>query len=156
MPPVDQTTLKVEIIKQHPGAQTAARRVKANIPGKFFPQLQPAEQKALYDGEAVEFRERYSFSKHAKGRGAAHHGPGVRVVCMSDAIDDPDNNGFWTTLALFNRWRHTTRIRTTGRLSYSTSTSFPQAPNWQMLLLGSLRLAILVCAVSVRFMYDDQ
>ena len=67
MPPVDQTTLNVEIIKQHPGAQTAARRVKANIPGKFFPQLQPAEQKALYDGEAVEFRERYSFSKHAKG-----------------------------------------------------------------------------------------
>ena len=68
MPPVDQTTLKVEIIKQHPGAQTAARRVKATIPGKFiFPQFQPAEQKALYDGEAVEFRERYSFSKHAKG-----------------------------------------------------------------------------------------
>ena len=32
MPPVDQTTLKVEIIKQNPGAQTAARRVKANIP----------------------------------------------------------------------------------------------------------------------------
>ena len=27
---------------------------------------------------------------------------------MSDAIDDPGNNGFWTTLALFNRWRHTT------------------------------------------------
>ena len=47
MPPVDQTTLKVEFIKQHPGAQTAARRVKATIPGKFFPQLQPAEQKAL-------------------------------------------------------------------------------------------------------------
>ena len=43
----------------------------AKIPGKFFPQLQPAEQKALYDGEAsVDFRERYSFSKHATGWGA--------------------------------------------------------------------------------------
>ena len=103
MPTVDQTTLNIEIIKQYPGAQTAARRVKAKIPGKFFPQLQPAEQKALYDGEAVEFRERYSFSKHAKGWGAAHNGPGIRVICMSDAIDDPDNNGFWTTLALFRR-----------------------------------------------------
>ena len=34
---------------------------------------------------------------------------------MSDAIDDPDNNGFWTTLALFNRWRHTTSIRSDNR-----------------------------------------
>jgi hypothetical protein len=36
--PINQTTLSVEIIKQYPGEQTAARRVKANITGKFFPQ----------------------------------------------------------------------------------------------------------------------
>ena len=42
---LQQAALDVEIIKQHPGPQTAARRVKANVPGKFFPQLQPAEQK---------------------------------------------------------------------------------------------------------------
>ena len=28
--------------------------------------------------------------------------------CTSDAIDDPDNRGFWTTLPLWNRWRHDT------------------------------------------------
>ena len=30
------------------------------------------------------------------------------MVSESDAIDDPDNRGFWTTLALWNRWRHDT------------------------------------------------
>ena len=29
-------------------------------------------------------------------------------MCVSDAIDDPDHKGFWTTLPLFNRWRHDT------------------------------------------------
>jgi hypothetical protein len=54
-----QQTLDVEIIRQHSGVQTSARRVKFSVPGKFFPQLQPAEQKACYEGEAVEYRERY-------------------------------------------------------------------------------------------------
>jgi hypothetical protein len=44
---------------EHSGVQTSARRVKVSVPGKFFPQLQPAEQKAFYEGEAVEYRERY-------------------------------------------------------------------------------------------------
>ena len=52
-PSAQQTTLAVSRIKQHPGLQTATRRVKVKVPGKFFPQLQPAEQNADYEGEAV-------------------------------------------------------------------------------------------------------
>jgi len=69
MPPAavaQQTTLEVSRVKQHAGLQTATRRVKVKVPGKFFPQLQPAEQNAdydLYEGEAVEFRERYKLNK---------------------------------------------------------------------------------------------
>ena len=37
--------------------------------------------------------------------GGEHTGPGIRFICDSDAIDDPDNKGFWTTLALFRRLR---------------------------------------------------
>ena len=44
----------------------------------------------------------------AAHKGAAHTGPGIRFTCVSDAIDDPDHKGFWTTLALWNRWRHET------------------------------------------------
>ena len=62
----------------------------------------------MYWGTAVEFRERQKFPRHAKAWGGEHTGPGIRFICDSDAVDDPDNKGFWTTLALWNRWRHET------------------------------------------------
>ena len=42
------------------------------------------------------------------GRGAQRPGHHIRFVCNSDAVEDPDNRGFWTPLQLFNRWRHNT------------------------------------------------
>ena len=113
MPPTaTQQTMDVDmdvmIIKQHAGPVTAQRRVKVNVPGRFFSGLQPAEQKESYAGEAVEYTERHKFEAHSKGWGAAHSGPGIRFLCVSDAVDDPDNKGFWSTLTLFNRWRHDT------------------------------------------------
>ena len=98
----------VETIKQHPGAVQVTRAVKVDVPGKHFPTLQTAEQKQMYSGTAVEYSERHQFDRHLKAWGAAHRGPGIRFVCESDAIDDPDHKGFWTTLALWNRWRHDT------------------------------------------------
>ena len=83
----------VERIKQHPGQQQVDRAVKVGVPGKHFPQLQPAEQKIDYDGTAVEFAERHKFGIHRKAWGAAHVGEGVRFVCTADAIDDPDDKG---------------------------------------------------------------
>ena len=110
MPPqTKQTSLQVETIKQYAGPVTVKRRVPVNVPGKFFGQaLSAADQKLDYVGEPVEFQERKKFEQHSKGWGAAHTGPGIRVVCNSDAIEDPENKGFWTTLPLFNRWRHET------------------------------------------------
>lgn len=93
-----QTALPVEIIKQHPGQVQVTRKVRVLVPGKHFPQLQPTEQRASYWGEAVEYAERHKFERHAKAWGAAHTGPGIRFICESDAIDDPDTKGFWTTL----------------------------------------------------------
>ena len=98
----------VQAIKQYPGQQQVDRRVKVNVPGRHFPQLTGAEQKKDYEGEAVEYRERQRFERHTKAWGAPHTGPGIRFVCKSDAIDDPDTKGFWTTLSLWNRWRHDT------------------------------------------------
>ena len=103
-----QPELAVERIKQYPGHVQAARKVKVQVPGKHFPGLTAAEQKAFYEGTAIEFTERHSFATHSKAWGAAHKGPGLRFICVSDAIDDPDHKGFWTTVALWNRWRHET------------------------------------------------
>ena len=95
----------VQSIKQYPGQQQVDRSVKVKVPGKHFPQLQASEQAAMYWGTAVEFRERQKFPRHAKAWGGEHTRPGIRFICDSDAIDDPDNKGFWTTLALFRRLR---------------------------------------------------
>ena len=93
-----QTALSVDVVKQYPGQLQVDRRVVVNIPGKFFPQLTGAEQAAFYPGEPVEFKERHKFGTHVKAWGNAHTGPGLRMLCKSDAIDDPDYHGFWTTL----------------------------------------------------------
>ena len=59
-------------------------------------------------GDGGEYKERHVFERHGKGWGAAHTGPGIRFICDSDAVDDADHKGFWTTLGLWNRWRHYT------------------------------------------------
>ena len=114
---------QIERIKQYPGQQQVDRAVKVDVPGKHLPQLTPAEQKLDYEGTAVEHGQRHTFGLHRKAWGAAHTGEGIRFVCKSDAIDDPDNKGHWTTLELWNRWRHNTfKDRRDDELS-STSTS---------------------------------
>jgi hypothetical protein len=84
MPPAKKTssaqntTLQstgMDVIKQYPGPLTVSRAVKVDVPGKHFPQLTGAEQKASYTGTAVEFTERHTFArymlKYAKGISAA-------------------------------------------------------------------------------------
>ena len=97
-----------ERIRQYPGPVQVQRRVKVKVPGKHFPGLASSEQKEMYDGTAVESAERHQFAVHHKAWGGAHRGPGIRFICDSDAVDDPDHKGFWTTLSLWNRWRHET------------------------------------------------
>ena len=48
----------------------------------------------MHEATAVEFKERHDFPAHHKAWGAANQGPGIRFVCPSDALDDPDNKGF--------------------------------------------------------------
>ena len=99
----------IDVIRQYPypGQQTAERHVKVMVPGRFFPSLRPSERAVNYEGEASEYTERRQFKDHVAW-GAAHKGPGIRFVCNSNAVEDPDNRGFWTPLQLFNRWRHNT------------------------------------------------
>ena len=56
----------------------------------------------------MEFRERHVFQSHAKAWGQAHTGPRIQFVSEDDAIEEPDNRGFWTTLSLWNKWRDQT------------------------------------------------
>ena len=71
------------------------------MPGKHFPQLQPAEQAVGYEATAVEYAGRRKFDRHVKTWGAAHtraRASASRASCLSDAIDDPDQNQTGTEL----------------------------------------------------------
>ena len=103
MSALSQSALSVQIIKQYPGQQQVTRAVKVRVPGKHFPALTPTEQKEQYEGSAVEFTERHKFPAFLRGWGNAHTGPGIRFICASDVLEDPDHKGFWTTLGLWNR-----------------------------------------------------
>ena len=83
-------------IKQYTGQIQVTRAVQAQVPGKHFITTSPRRRgsSGLYWATAVEFQERHSFERHVKEWGAAHTGPGIRFVCTSDAIDDPDHKGF--------------------------------------------------------------
>ena len=85
-----QNTIEVERIKQYPGQVQVTRAVKVNVPGKHFPQLQPAEQKQMYTGTAVEYAERHRFDRHLKAWGAPGTHPGIR-------IDSSATRTRWTT-----------------------------------------------------------
>ena len=95
-------------IKQYPGQVQVTRAVKVKAPGKHFNGLTGAEAAADYWVVATEYTEWHHFERHAKAWGAAHTGPGIRFICDSDAVDDPDHKGFWATVGLWNRWRHET------------------------------------------------
>ena len=92
-------------VKQYPGQQQVDRAVVVNAPGRHWPGLTPAQQKQVYLVTAVEYRERHNFPRHIRAWGAAGRFPGIRFTCQSDAVEDPDSKGFWTTLALWNKWR---------------------------------------------------
>mmetsp|Transcript_55188 Transcript_55188/g.109587 ORF Transcript_55188/g.109587 Transcript_55188/m.109587 type:complete len:93 (+) Transcript_55188:319-597(+) len=70
----EQTELGFERIRQFPGQVQVDRRVKVDVPGKFFPQLQPSEQAKVYEGEAVEFRA-LPFPTPFKSLGRRSHWP---------------------------------------------------------------------------------
>ena len=73
----------VVVIKQHPGLQQVTRRVKVKVPGKHFPALQAAEQATDYWGQAVEYKERHSFPRHAKAWGVAHSAVSRSALALS-------------------------------------------------------------------------
>ena len=83
----------VAVIKQFPAKLTAERRVRVLAPGKFFNNLTAAEARASYWAEAVEHTDNKKFPRNAKGWGAPCETAGVRIICESDAIDDPTHFG---------------------------------------------------------------
>ena len=78
-PPLLQSALSVDVVKQYTGPTTVARRVVVDVPGKFFLTLTASEQREFYKGEPVEYKERHTFGQHNKAWGGF---TSIHILCL--------------------------------------------------------------------------
>ena len=105
-----QGRLVMDVIKQYPGP--VQRKVKVKVPAKHSPQLSPTESRRSRTGAR-----RWSWLSVPSSRSTS-----VRALrAPTPAFDSSarprhdrrprqqgNSKGFWTTLAVWNRWRHET------------------------------------------------
>ena len=100
-----------ELIKQYGGEEQARLQVPIDIPGSWFGAgdsgaLTTAERKDKYEVQAVEFAQVREFKKVGKSKTTKDQA--IRFICLSDAADDANHEGFWISLSQWNRYRHDT------------------------------------------------
>ena len=98
----------VERIKQYPAKEQAELRVRVMLPGNMFPGLTPTEQRDKYEAEASGYELAHTFPAVRNVRQKPITCEGVRFLCISDVMDDPQHTGFIIPLADWNRHRHDT------------------------------------------------
>ena len=93
------------MIKMYPGPVTAQRRVKVMVPGKFFPGLEPAEQKVYYPGEAVEAADKRTFPRPGAGRTVDLESGSCASPMPWTTPTTRVKQGLLDNAAAVNRWR---------------------------------------------------
>ena len=97
-----------ERIKQYPAKEQAELRVRVMLPGNMFPGLTLSEQRAKYEAEANGYELAHTFPKKLGVRAKPITCEGIRYLCVSDVMDDPEHQGFIIPIADWNRHRHDT------------------------------------------------
>ena len=90
-------------IKQYPGQQQVDRAVVVSGQALHLPERRQAEALVRRHGSGVPRAAHLRAARHGARRTP---GPASASSARATALDDPDHRGFWTTLGLFNRWRH--------------------------------------------------
>ena len=97
----------VEIIKQYPAEEQVKLSVCVQVPGRFFPGLQPGERKENYLATAVGSHEAMSFAARP-GFWPKQKCPAIKCIFAGDAAESETPPEFWLPLSLWNRYRHDT------------------------------------------------
>lgn len=101
-----------EVIKQYDGQEQVDLKVEIEIPGSWFAggaegALTEGERREKYHAQAVEFAAVREFPG-ANPRAKKVRAAGIRFICISDAAETPDTDGYWMLLTQWNRYRHYT------------------------------------------------
>jgi hypothetical protein len=106
-----------EVIKQYDGQEQVDLKVEIEIPGSWFGggaegALTAGERREKYLAQAVEFAAVHEFPG-AQPCAKKVRAAGIRFICITDAAETPDTDGYWMLLAQWNRYQD--------RLSYRSS-----------------------------------
>ena len=98
----------VDKIKQYPAKEQSELRVRVMLPGNMFPGLTPSEQRDKYEAEAFGYELAHTFPKKVGVRAKPITCEGIRFLCVSDVMEDPNHTGFIIPTTDWNRHRHDT------------------------------------------------
>jgi hypothetical protein len=101
----------VDLIKQYPGEQQVRLKVEIEVPGSWFGGthaggLTATERRETFTAQAAEYAAVHEFKGIGRARGTKE--PGIRFICIDDAVDEPSSDGYWMKLSEWNRYRHHT------------------------------------------------
>ena len=102
----------VEVVKQYPGQHQVDLAVEIEVPGSWFGagpmgSLTVTEQREKYKAQAVEYAEVHEFPGASKGARKTRE-KAIRFICITDATEEPNSEGYWMKLSQWNRYRNDT------------------------------------------------
>ena len=110
----------VEVVKHYPGQQQVNLSVEIEVTGSWFDgtemgSLSASERRQKYKAQTVEYAEVREFPG-ASARARKVKEPAIRFICIDDAASEPNSQGYWMKLSMWNRFRNVTfKERPVGR-----------------------------------------
>jgi len=102
----------IELVKQYPGQEQVDLAVEIEVPGSLFGvgsmgSLTTTERREKYNAQAVEYSEVREFAGASRGARKTKE-KAISFICLADAADKPNSDGYWMKLSQWNRYRNDT------------------------------------------------
>jgi len=100
------------LVQQYPGQQQVNLAVDIQVPGSWFSvgpmgSLTTTERRDKYNDQTVEYCEVREFPGATRGARKTKE-KAIRCICLADAADAPNSEGYWMKLSQWNRFRNDT------------------------------------------------
>ncbi|KAK3263384.1 hypothetical protein CYMTET_27805 [Cymbomonas tetramitiformis] len=100
-----QPLLPCEIVKKYPGQEQVDLGVRIEIPGHWFNAIPAEDRNKRFVSTAVEYQACRPF--YGNNRSLAKT-EAIQFQVEEDVVDDPEHEGYWIRLNVWDRYRHDT------------------------------------------------
>ena len=93
----------IELVKQYPGQEQVDLAVEIEVPSSWFGvgsmgSLTTTERREKYNAQTVEYSKVREFPG-ASGGARKTKEKAIRFICLADAADEPNSDGYWMKLS---------------------------------------------------------